>query len=212
MKNNYLKESSSALNKFKTEVYINKRKVMDEDLKLILQSKKGKMKAFQKLVEKYKKPAFYIALGLVGNRDDAYDLSQEAFIRVYASIREFDPRYKFFSWFYAILSNLCKNHLRKMEVRQNYIKSGVVNAEMNHLKRQALRPDVLVEKNEINLRLWEEISKLPYEFKEIIVLKHFQGLSYKKISEMLNIPLGTVMSRLYHARKKLKENLKDILN
>jgi len=212
MKNNYLKESSRALNKFKTEVYINKRKVMDEDLKLILQSKKGKMKAFQKLVEKYKKPAFYIALGLVGNRDDAYDLSQEAFIRVYASIREFNPRYKFFSWFYAILSNLCKNHLRKMEVRQNYIKSGVVNAEMNHLKRQAPSPDVLVEKNEINLRLWEEISKLPYEFKEIIVLKHFQGLSYKKISEMLNIPLGTVMSRLYHARKKLKENLKDILN
>jgi len=185
---------------------------MDEDQELIIQSKKGKMKAFQKLVEKYKKPAFFIALGLVGNRDDAYDLSQEAFIRVYTSMREFDPRYKFFSWFYAILSNWCKNHLRKMEVRKNYIKSGMVNAEMNHLKQRTLSPDVLVEKNEINLRLWEEISKLPYEFKEIIVLKHFQGLSYKKISEMLNIPLGTVMSRLYYARKKLKENLKDILN
>ena len=212
MKNNYLKESSRALNKFKTEVYITKRKVMDEDQELILQSKKGKMKAFQKLVEKYKKPAFFIALGLVGNRDDAYDLSQEAFIRVYTSMREFNPRYKFFSWFYTILSNLCKNHLRNLEVRKNYIKSGMVNAEMNHLKQRTLSPDMLVEKNEMNLRLWEEITKLPYEFKEIIVLKHFQELSYKEISEMLNIPMGSVMSRLYYARKKLRENLWDILN
>ena len=185
---------------------------MDEDQELILQSQKGKMKAFQKLVEKYKKPAFFISLGLVGNRDDAYDLSQEAFIRIYTNIKKFNPQLKFFNWFYTILSNLCKNHLRKMEVRKNYIKSDMVNAEMNHLAQRALSPDVLVEKNEINLRLWEEITKLPYEFKEIIVLKHFQGFSYKKISEMLNIPMGSVMSRLYHARKKLKENLKDILN
>lgn len=200
------------MNKSKTWVYINKEKIVDEYLKLILQSKRGKMKAFQKLVEKYKKPAFFIALGLVGNREDAYDLSQEAFIRVYTSMRKFNPRYKFFSWFYTILSNLCKNHLRKMEVRKNYIKSGMVNAETNHLKQKNLSPDVLVEKNEMSLRLWGEISKLPFEFKEIIVLKHFQELSYKKISEMLNIPLGSVMSRLYYARKKLKDNLKDILN
>ena len=200
------------MNKSKTWVYINKEKIVDEDLKLILQSKRGKMKAFQKLVEKYKKPAFFIALGLVGNRDDAYDLSREAFIRVYTNMREFNPRYKFFSWFYTILSNLCKNHLRKMEIQKKYIKSGMVNAETNHLKQKNLSPDVLVEKNEMSLRLWGEISKLPFEFKEIIVLKHFQELSYKKISEMLNIPLGSVMSRLYYARKKLKDNLKDILN
>lgn len=124
------------MNKPKTRVYINKEKIVDEDQELILQSKKGKMKAFQKLVEKYKKPAFFIALGLVGNREDAYDLSQEAFIRVYTNMRKFNPKLKFFSWFYTILSNLCKNHLRKMEVRKNYIKSGMVNAETNHLKQK----------------------------------------------------------------------------
>jgi len=83
------------LNKFKTEVYLSKSKVMDQDQELILQSKKGKMKAFQKLVEKYKKPAFFISLGLVGNQDDAYDLSHEAFIRVYANVRKFNPKLKF---------------------------------------------------------------------------------------------------------------------
>jgi RNA polymerase sigma-70 factor (ECF subfamily) len=190
-------------------VYINKEEQMDEDRELILQLKKGKMKAFRKLVEKYKKPAFFIALGLVGNREDAYDLSQEAFIRVYGSLGRFDPRHKFFNWFYAILSNLCKNHLRGREVRARYIKS--VDAEMNNQADPMPGPEVLAERSERSLRLWEEISKLPLEFKEIIILKHFQGYSYKEISQMLNIPLGSVMSRLYYARKKLKDNLKDIL-
>ena len=185
---------------------------MDEDGELLLQSKKGKMKAFRKLVEKYKRQAFFIALGLVGNRDDAYDLSQEAFIRVHANLGKFNPKHRFFSWFYTILSNLCKNHLRNVEVRRSYIKSDPGNGRLDRLKQEALSPDVLLEKNEMNRRLWEEITRLPFEFREIIVLKHFQEFSYRQISEMLNIPIGTVMSRLYHARKKLKENLESILN
>jgi len=199
------------LNKFKTWVYKMKR-VMDEDHELILQLKKGKMKAFRKLVEKYKKPAFFIALGLVGNREDAYDLSQEAFIRVYTSVRKFNPGHKFFSWFYTILSNLCKNHLRSRKIRERYIKNGSAGVEINYLDKQTPNPEALVEGNERSQRLWEEITKLPYEFREIIVLKHFQELSYKEISEMLGIPMGSVMSRLYYARKKLKDNLKDILD
>lgn len=191
-------------------MYIQKEEKMDEDRDLILQLKKGKMKAFKKLVEKYKKPAFFIALGLVGNREDAYDLSQEAFIRVYGSLDRFDPRHKFFSWFYAILSNLCKNHLRGREIRDRYIKN--IDAEMNNQADPMPGPEVLAERSERSLRLWQEISKLPYEFKEIIILKHFRGHSYKEISEMLNIPLGSVMSRLYHARKKLKDNLSDIID
>jgi RNA polymerase sigma-70 factor (ECF subfamily) len=199
------------LNKPEAHVYIDKEEKMDEDRELILQLKKGKMKAFRKLVEKYKKPAFFIALGLVGNREDAYDLSQEAFIRVYTGLGRFDPQHKFFSWFYAILSNLCKNHLRSREIRGRYIRSVDGDSEMSHQMNPAPGPEVLMERNERSLRLWEEISKLPHEFKEIIILKHFQGYSYKEISQMLNIPLGSVMSRLYYARKKLKDNLKDIL-
>ena len=179
--------------------------MMDEDKELIFQCQRGKMKAFKTLVEKYKKPAFFVALGLVGNREDAYDLSQEAFVRVFRSIKRYNPEHKFFTWFYTILSNLCKNHLKKRGVQKSHLENIDVAQDIHS-------PDVMLEKNEINLRLWEAISKLPYEFKEIILLKHFHEFSYRKISETLNIPMGSVMSRLYYARKKLKENLKDILD
>ncbi len=183
----------------------------DEDRDLISKSKKGKMKAFRRLVEKYKRPAFLIALGLVGNRDDAYDISQEAFIRVYRNLHNFNPRHKFFSWFYVILSNLCKNHLRGRQVRENYLEDQRRSAVCSNPKDTYPRPDVLLEQDETSRRLWEEIGKLPFEFKEIIVLRHFREFSYKEISDMLNIPMGSVMSRLYHARKKLKDNLKDVM-
>jgi RNA polymerase sigma-70 factor (ECF subfamily) len=183
----------------------------DEDRDLILESKKGQMKAFRKLVERYKKPAFFIALGLVGNREDAYDLSQEAFIRVYTNLGHFNPHHKFFSWFYAILSNLCKNHLRGRQVREEYLKDCDQRTYSCDLVDVGPTPDILLEQDETSKRLWQEIKKLPFEFREIIILKHFQGYSYKEISAMLNIPLGSVMSRLYHARRKLKDNLKDFM-
>ncbi len=183
-----------------------------EDEELILQAKKGRMKAFRKLVEKYKKPAFYIALGLVGNRDDAYDLSQEAFIRVYTNMARFNPRHRFFSWFYAILSNLCKNYLRGRQIRQGYLKDRELDPDPTDLGGIAQQPDLLLEKNERSRRLWEEINRLPFESKEIIILKHFHGFSYKEISAMLGIPVGTVMSRLYYARRKLKDNLKGVID
>lgn len=183
------------------------QRMTDEDSDLILMSKKGRMEAFRKLVEKYKKPAFFMALGLVGNRDDAYDLSQEAFIRVYRNLSRFNPRHRFFSWFYAILSNLCKNHLRGRQVREEYVRDRQNTADCGHQENAAPGPDILLEQDEASRRLWQEIERLPFEFREIIVLKNFQGLSYKEISAMLDIPMGTVMSRLYHARKKLKDNL-----
>ncbi len=179
---------------------------MDADQELISECQRGKMKAFKTLVEKYKKPAFFIALGLVGNREDAYDLSQDAFVRVLQSIKSYNPKHNFFNWFYTILSNLCKNHLKKRSVQKSHMEKNMSFAQ------DVYSPDVILEKNEINLRLWEEISRLPYEFKEIILLKHFHEFSYRKISQMLNIPMGSVMSRLYYARKKLKGNLKDILD
>jgi RNA polymerase sigma-70 factor (ECF subfamily) len=170
------------------------------------------MKAFRKLVEKYKKPAYFIALGLVGNREDAYDLSQEAFIRVYTNLGKLNPKRRFFSWFYTVLANLCKNHLRNREIRGRYIRSVDDETEADSQVNPVPSPEILAERSERSLRLWQEISRLPYQFREIIVLKHFQGFSYREISEMLNIPLGSVMSRLYHARKKLKDNLSDIMD
>lgn len=178
----------------------------NDDEKLILLCQKGKIRAFERLVNKYKKNAYFIALGLVGNSDDAYDLSQEAFVRVYKSINKYNGRSRFFPWFYTILTNLCKNHLKKRDVQRKYLNNELATERVS----QSQNPEAELEKDNLKEKLLEEIEKLPFKFKEIIVLKHFRGFSYKEISEALGIPVGSVMSRLYYARKKLKENLKDL--
>jgi RNA polymerase sigma-70 factor (ECF subfamily) len=178
----------------------------NDDEKLILLCQKGKIRAFEKLVNRYKKNAYFIALGLVGNSDDAFDLSQEAFVRVYKSIDKYNGRSKFFPWFYTILTNLCKNHLKKQDIRRRYLNNELAREKLS----QPQELEIESEKENLKQRLLEEIEKLPFKFKEIIVLKHFRGFSYKEISETLGIPVGSVMSRLYYARKKLKENLKHL--
>jgi RNA polymerase sigma-70 factor (ECF subfamily) len=178
----------------------------NDDEKLILLCQKGKIRAFEKLVNRYKKNAYFIALGLVGNSDDAFDLSQEAFVRVYKSIDKYNGRSKFFPWFYTILTNLCKNHLKKQDIRRKYLNNEVAREKLS----QSEELEIESEKEDLKQKLLDEIERLPFKFKEIIVLKHFRGFSYKEISETLGIPVGSVMSRLYYARKKLKENLKHL--
>lgn len=178
----------------------------NDDENLILLCQKGKIRAFETLVNRYKKNAYFIALGLVGNSDDAFDLSQEAFVRVYKSINKYNGRSKFFPWFYTILTNLCKNHLKKQNVRKKYLSSEIAREKLT----QTQESEGESEKESLKQKLLDEIDKLPYKFKEVIVLKHFRGFSYKEISETLGIPVGSVMSRLYYARKKLKENLKHL--
>jgi RNA polymerase sigma-70 factor (ECF subfamily) len=182
------------------------RSLENDDEKLILLCQKGKIRAFERLVNKYKKNAYFIALGLVGNSDDAYDLSQEAFVRVYKSINKYNGTSRFFPWFYTILTNLCKNHLKKRDIQRKYLNNELARERVS----QSRNPELELEKDCLKEKLSEEIDKLPYKFKEIIVLKHFRDFSYKEISEALEIPVGSVMSRLYYARKKLKENLKDL--
>ncbi len=176
----------------------------NEDEKLILLCQKGKIRAFETLVNKYKRNAYFIALGLVGNSDDAYDLSQEAFVRVYKSINRYNGTSRFFPWFYTILTNLCKTHLKRRDIRRKYLNNEIVKEKLS----ESSDPQGNLERDALKEKLLEEIEKLPYKFKEIIVLKHFRGFSYKEISEALEIPVGSVMSRLYYARKQLKENLK----
>jgi RNA polymerase sigma-70 factor (ECF subfamily) len=178
----------------------------NDDEKLILLCQKGKIRAFETLVNRYKKNAYFIALGLVGNSDDAFDLSQEAFVRVYKSIDKYNGRSKFFPWFYTILTNLCKNHLKKQDIRRKYLNNELAREKLS----QPEELEIESEKEDLKQKLLEEIEKLPFKFKEIIVLKHFRGFSYREISETLGIPVGSVMSRLYYARKKLKENLKHL--
>ena len=158
-------------------------------------------------MNRYMKDAYFIALGLVGNREDALDLSQEAFVRAYRNIKQVKPGRKFFPWFYQILKNLCISHLRK----RRYRRAASLDADdcpQVAAAPDVFSPDVLVNKNEVKAQLWEAIAKLDEKHREVIILRHFRGMSYDQISEALFCNKGTVTSRLYYARKRLKELLR----
>jgi len=179
------------------------------DEELALKAKGGEMRAFEVLVERYKRHAYFIAYGFVGDREAALDLSQEAFVRTYKAIHRYKPDFRFFTWFYKILSNLCISHLEKRRVRKRYEVS--LEEAPFELATSKLDPAAVYEQKELTKKLWEAITNLRPDFKEIIILRHFRDFSYKEISEILQIPIGSVMSRLYYARMKLKEKLKDLI-
>jgi RNA polymerase sigma-70 factor (ECF subfamily) len=172
----------------------------DDDILLMSQLKRGKTKALAGLVEKYKKQAYFLALGMVGNSDDAYDISQEAFLRVYSSAKTFDETQRFFPWFYSIVANLCRNLLRKRSV---HAARTVDMADVEHLLAEKSTPESDYIANEDKRRLVCAMRKLDFKDKEIINLNHFRVMSYDEIASLLDIPKGTVMSRLYYARKRL---------
>ncbi len=189
-----------------TEVPVVARTV-DEDADLLAACARGRTRAFRGLVEKYKRRAYYVALGLVGSSDDAWDLSQEAFIRIWKGRKSFDPSRPFWPWFYAILANLCKNCLRDREVRTRHAE-GIRRMEEGR-RDAAGNPEAILQETETQKEVWAAIGRLPFKFREIIVLRHFQDMAYEDIARQIGIPEGSVMSRLYYARKKLREILED---
>ncbi len=166
--------------------------------------KNGDQKAFEEIVRASMKKAYAMALGLVGNVEDARDLSQEAFMAAHRARGSFDPERPFFPWFYRILRNRCLNFIRTRSKRGEISMDVLVEKECGRP-----RPDTVVMNREDSNALWKALFGLSEEHREIIVLRNFQGLSYRELSEALGISEGTVMSRLFYARKALYEALKD---
>ncbi len=179
---------------------------MSTDTALITEIRAGDKEALRTLVEKYKKVAYRLALGLVGNRDDAHDISQEAFIRVYRSAATFDDSKPFLPWFYTIISNLCRTWLKRRTATENrFVDLG----DISFLLVDSSNPESALIKEEMITRLRTAIQKLSFQDREILTLQHFRNLSYDEIAALLGIPRGTVMSRLYYARKKLAKLMRD---
>ncbi len=173
---------------------------MCSDAALVMDIKAGNKKAFGKLVERHKKLAYRMALGLVGNKDDAYDISQEAFMRVYRSAKTYDEAQPFLPWFYTIIANLCRTWLQRRAKRESRM-VGIDDASFLLITEGT--PESRLIAKETIARLREALMQLPFADREIITLQHFRGMTYDEIAVLLNIPRGTVMSRLYYARKKL---------
>jgi len=173
---------------------------------IVRQVCRGDSRAFKKLVDSLMKPAYYHALALLGDRDDAVELSQQTFIRAWNSRQSLDPERPFYPWFYTILKRLCLNAQRDRNrgretalsmlptwlepVSDEDASSGILQAEQSRMVQQAL-------------------SGLSIDDREIIILKDLEGYAYKEIAELLDIPVGTVMSRLYTARKRFKTKIEE---
>jgi RNA polymerase sigma-70 factor (ECF subfamily) len=175
-------------------------KTMETDMALVMDIRNGNKKALGKLVERHKKSAFRIAMGLVGNKDDAFDISQEAFLRVYKSANTYDEKQPFQPWFYTIIANLSRTWLRRRTRRDHQL---VDVDDVSWLLVDNRTPEQAVIKKETVAHLRGALKELSFDDREIITLQHFRNMSYDEIAELLSIPKGTVMSRLYYARKKL---------
>jgi RNA polymerase sigma-70 factor, ECF subfamily len=163
--------------------------------------------AFEAFVKGHMKQAYYVALGLVGNHEDALELSQEAFARAYQHRATLSSQGKFFPWFYQILRNLCFSHLRKRQYRQTESLDADPESPMEVEAQDGFDPESLAERNETTSRLWRAIGRLDEKHREVIILRHFQNLSYDQMAQLLFCNKGTITSRLYYARQRLKEIL-----
>jgi RNA polymerase sigma-70 factor (ECF subfamily) len=180
---------------------------MDEDQQAIKDCQLGMTESYRFLVDKYKTRAYYAALLITGNRDDALDLSQEAFYRAFRAIKTFQQGKNFYTWLYKILKNLCINHYKRIKKR-NIVFSDTDEPENSTLYLSpSPNPEEIFEKTEMRDILWKSLMELKKDDREIIILKEFNEMSYKEIADILRIPVGSVMSRLYYARKKLTKIL-----
>jgi RNA polymerase sigma-70 factor (ECF subfamily) len=171
---------------------------------LILQAQAGERAAFGELVGRYMRRAYFAALGLVGSHEDALDLSQEAFARAYRARSRIDPDQVFYTWFYQILRRLCYNFNRDRRLRREKLcrASGWLTDDAGYRARN-VDPERTAVRHELQRRVREAIEQLPEHEREVLVLREFEGLRYREIADLMNIPIGTVMSRLYSARRRL---------
>ena len=176
----------------------------------MLRARRGDREAFGFLITQHMQRAYFTALGLVGSHEDAQDLSQEAFARVYRKHESLDPEKPFYGLVYQILRRLCFNHLRDAKSRAARLRERASwLTDEAQLRNAGADPALRAEKNELCGRLELAIASLSDKEREVLVLKEFDGLRYREIGDLLGIRIGTVMSRLYAARRSLAESLED---
>ena len=167
-----------------------------DDYAAIKKCRAGDNEAFRHIVEHYQAQAIGHATAILGNHEDALDAVQEAFIDAFQALNQLDLSRRFYPWFYVILRNRC------YKLAQGRKKREMSNS--NEMEILAPTPSI---RPEDAMLLEQAMLELPAEDRELITLRHLDGLSYQELAARLEVPQGTIMSRLYHARKKLRDRL-----
>lgn len=174
------------------------------DAALVDLAQAGDVQAFESLVRTYRNDVFALSFHFVRNREEAWDISQEVFIKVYRSLKQFRGDAGFKSWLLRITSNHCKDYLKKRRLKTVSFDEGIKNDAPTGIAG----PRKQLEASELGAAINQAIDGLPAKHKAAFILREMEGLSYQEMSEAMNCNLGTVMSRLHHARKKLQETLR----
>ncbi len=185
-------------------------KKLEDEKKLIQKSKSGDVKSFETLIGRYQKMAYNVAYRIMGNEEDAKDMTQEALIKVYRYLDKFRMDSSFSTWMYRIVMNTCKDHLRKKKLKVTSIdklietSDGSMQVEIKDDKRT---PEELLISKEVSNEVQNALQSVNEKNRIVVVLRDIKGFSYSEISEIIDVPVGTIKSRINRGRQELKSIL-----
>lgn len=191
-----------------------------DDITLVERVRTGDQRAFKLLVERYQRKIYSVALGMLKDKEEARDVAQEAFVKVYRYIDHFKGDASFYTWLYRITVNICIDVMRKkgstsgreaVEFDES-VKMDMAEANIGAVgSRLGTNPQKSALRAELAQRITDAIHQIPEAHRKILLLREVEGMSYEDLARTLNIPKGTVMSRLFHARLKMQKILGEYL-
>ena len=185
----------------------------DPDAAMVTAVLGGDPEAYRVLVERYERRIYHVVYGMVRSSEDAHDLAQDAFIKAFQNLHRFRLESKFYTWLCRIAMNVSIDHLRKQKHRRHSefddSRRGSQGGQVVRLHSAPDDPAANVAQSRMFKTIMDAVDTLPDDQKQVLILRELEEMPYKEIAEILGIPEGTVMSRLYYARRRLQELLAD---
>lgn len=186
----------------------------DNETKLIAEALSGSQKAYRVLTDRHKIAVYHIIFKIVKNKDTANDLTQETFMKAFASLASYRSEYRFSTWLYKIAANCSIDFLRKKRINALSLDQSIETKDGSvaiEVPDHSYNPEQELERKQQAFSIDEAIATLPEKYREVIVYRHKDDKSYEEIAEMLDIPVGTVKARIFRARELLKKKLKSVM-
>jgi RNA polymerase sigma-70 factor (ECF subfamily) len=190
-----------------------------DDLTLVERTRRGDRQAFRLLVQRYERKVYALAYGMLKNPEDAKDASQESFAKAYRSLEHFKGDASFYTWIYRICSNICIDAIRRrgggrgdmVEFDESVENDSTAAHSVSLSSQLGQNPQKAALRRELAEKIQEALAQLPEKHRAILLLREVDGMSYEDLSRTLEVPKGTVMSRLFHARSKVQKILSEYL-
>ncbi|MDB4957846.1 MAG: polymerase, sigma-24 subunit, subfamily [Myxococcales bacterium] len=189
-----------------------------DDRELVEAARRGDRDAFRTLFDRYHRRAYALAFGVLRHQDDALDVVQDAFIKAHKYLDKFEGNSSFYTWLYRIVMNLAIDHLRKhrrvrpVELDEARLEEGVAGDESLLPKILGSNPGRALLDKEIRARIDQALSELSENHRSVLVMRELEGMSYEAMAQAMSCSKGTIMSRLFHARKNMQKRLVDLVD